>query len=76
MVCDRGMWSAGVEASSMISSPSRVLLTLGNETTRSWSGHHFCTPTVLRVLSGGPFQTSELPCSSSLRKVTSSIVHR
>lgn len=76
MVCDRGTWSVGVEASSMISSPSRVLLTLGNETTRSRSGHHFCSPTVQLVLSEGPFQTSELPCTFSLRKVTSSAVHR
>lgn len=52
VVCDHGVWLVGVEASTMISSPTRFLLTLGSETTRSWAGHYFCAPTVCHYFCG------------------------
>lgn len=63
MTCDHGVWSVGVEASAMLSSPVGILLILGSEATSSQSGHYFCVP---KRLCRGLFRQVSFPEASLL----------
>lgn len=66
MACDLGVWTAGVEASTVTFCPVRVFLTLGNEATRSPPVPYLCAPTVRWGLGRSLLKHLSFPAASLL----------